>query len=465
MTASTTTRLETPSRRSSPRWRSTTSSCCRASSPTRPATGSGRDVPALPLRRRRLPVGEGRLRLGLAAALARGRRRLRRLRLPGVSGRDEVRRRAAHARRPARPPQPQRPWYRRQALSDPARRGAYGQHRAHSPVDRFGVWLSARALRRTCQLRGQDRRRLRLRLRRTVRPLGARRGRPCHARRRRARAGSEGGPSGSRRSRARFPTRSVESRPRRSTSCSASPCSSTSGSRSRRSSSSAGSPRRGGVCLVNVPSWRGKRFLEFSAFRLGLSPAEEIDDHKTYYDPTRPVAAARAGRLRPARHRVLHAQVRPQHLRRLPRRWLRCRPVRGTTGIATEQSTPTRTRESHSGVPPFMSCCRSSLIRRASSTSAAGLGSWLWPFGACSPRRRSSVSTERGGRCSSTRRKVAGGTFEQRDLRRLVRAPDECFRPGWATACLVFSGGIRARQRSGRDYCGTSGPTWRPTAR
>jgi SAM-dependent methyltransferase len=41
----------------------------------------------------------------------------------------------------------------------------------------------------------------------------------------------------------------------------------------------------GGICLVNVPSWRGKRYLEFSAFRLGLSPAEEMDDHKAYYDP------------------------------------------------------------------------------------------------------------------------------------------------------------------------------------
>jgi len=40
----------------------------------------------------------------------------------------------------------------------------------------------------------------------------------------------------------------------------------------------------GGVCLLNVPSWRGKWFLEFSAFRLGLSPAEEMDDHKNYYD-------------------------------------------------------------------------------------------------------------------------------------------------------------------------------------
>jgi SAM-dependent methyltransferase len=42
----------------------------------------------------------------------------------------------------------------------------------------------------------------------------------------------------------------------------------------------------GGVCLVNVPNWRGKRFLELSAFRLGLSPAEEMDDHKAYYDPS-----------------------------------------------------------------------------------------------------------------------------------------------------------------------------------
>jgi len=40
----------------------------------------------------------------------------------------------------------------------------------------------------------------------------------------------------------------------------------------------------GGVCLLNVPSWLGKRYLEFSAFRLGTSPAEEMDDHKCYYD-------------------------------------------------------------------------------------------------------------------------------------------------------------------------------------
>jgi SAM-dependent methyltransferase len=41
----------------------------------------------------------------------------------------------------------------------------------------------------------------------------------------------------------------------------------------------------GGVVLVNVPSWRGKRALELAAFRLGLSPPDEMDDHKWYFDP------------------------------------------------------------------------------------------------------------------------------------------------------------------------------------
>ncbi len=41
----------------------------------------------------------------------------------------------------------------------------------------------------------------------------------------------------------------------------------------------------GGVAILNVPSWLGKPFLEFAAFRLGVSPAEEMDDHKAYYDP------------------------------------------------------------------------------------------------------------------------------------------------------------------------------------
>jgi len=42
--------------------------------------------------------------------------------------------------------------------------------------------------------------------------------------------------------------------------------------------------RRSGLLLVNVPTWSGKRFLEVSAFRLGFSSKVEIDDHKMYYD-------------------------------------------------------------------------------------------------------------------------------------------------------------------------------------
>jgi SAM-dependent methyltransferase len=40
---------------------------------------------------------------------------------------------------------------------------------------------------------------------------------------------------------------------------------------------------RDGVLLINVPTWSGKAFLEFAAFKLGVSPAEEMDDHKMYY--------------------------------------------------------------------------------------------------------------------------------------------------------------------------------------
>lgn len=40
----------------------------------------------------------------------------------------------------------------------------------------------------------------------------------------------------------------------------------------------------GGTCLLSVPTWWGKWCLEFSAFRLKTSPAEEMDDHKMYYD-------------------------------------------------------------------------------------------------------------------------------------------------------------------------------------
>lgn len=39
-----------------------------------------------------------------------------------------------------------------------------------------------------------------------------------------------------------------------------------------------------GTVVINVPNWLGKEFLEFSAFRLKMSPATEMDDHKMYYD-------------------------------------------------------------------------------------------------------------------------------------------------------------------------------------
>ena len=41
--------------------------------------------------------------------------------------------------------------------------------------------------------------------------------------------------------------------------------------------------RPGGAFLLNVPTWTGKTLLEISAFRFGWSPRLEIDDHKMYY--------------------------------------------------------------------------------------------------------------------------------------------------------------------------------------
>lgn len=58
-----------------------------------------------------------------------------------------------------------------------------------------------------------------------------------------------------------------------------------------------------GRCLVNVPSWRGKRLLELSAFRLGTSPAGEMDDHRMYYD------------VRDLWPLLVRAGFRPRHIR------------------------------------------------------------------------------------------------------------------------------------------------------
>jgi SAM-dependent methyltransferase len=41
----------------------------------------------------------------------------------------------------------------------------------------------------------------------------------------------------------------------------------------------------GGTCFLNVPSWRGKVFLETLAFRLHMTAEDEIEDHKAYYTP------------------------------------------------------------------------------------------------------------------------------------------------------------------------------------
>jgi len=42
--------------------------------------------------------------------------------------------------------------------------------------------------------------------------------------------------------------------------------------------------RPGGTLVVNVPTWLGRPVHELQAFRLGLSSAVEIDDHKHYFD-------------------------------------------------------------------------------------------------------------------------------------------------------------------------------------
>jgi SAM-dependent methyltransferase len=39
----------------------------------------------------------------------------------------------------------------------------------------------------------------------------------------------------------------------------------------------------GGRLLINVPTWYAKPVLEFSAFKLGTSPACDMDEHKMYY--------------------------------------------------------------------------------------------------------------------------------------------------------------------------------------
>jgi hypothetical protein len=39
-----------------------------------------------------------------------------------------------------------------------------------------------------------------------------------------------------------------------------------------------------GILFVNVPTWLGKKVLEFLAFKMSLSPATEMEDHRRYYN-------------------------------------------------------------------------------------------------------------------------------------------------------------------------------------
>ena len=57
------------------------------------------------------------------------------------------------------------------------------------------------------------------------------------------------------------------------------------------------------------PSWRGKKYLELSAFRLGLSPASEMDDHRMYYD------------VRDLWPMLVAAGFRPRHIRCFPHKF------------------------------------------------------------------------------------------------------------------------------------------------
>ena len=71
----------------------------------------------------------------------------------------------------------------------------------------------------------------------------------------------------------------------------------------------------GGVLIVNVPTWAGKRLLELSAFRLGLSPASRWTTTSMYYGRRDlwPLLV-RAG-FRPEPHPPALPQARAQPLR------------------------------------------------------------------------------------------------------------------------------------------------------
>jgi len=166
-----------------------------------------------------------------------------------------------------------------------SRSGAYGQHREPTPVDRFGVWLSGRAVRRHADPRG-----------RRIADLG------CGYEASFVRSVLDDVSSALLVDLALAPD--LKEHPKvqavegslpdvlpelEGRTCDAVLCLSVlehlwEPDAALREIHRLLAP--GGVALINLPSWRGKWFLELSAFRLGLSPAEEMDDHKRYYDPS-----------------------------------------------------------------------------------------------------------------------------------------------------------------------------------
>lgn len=192
-------------------------------------------------------------------------------------------------------------------MTEPGRTTSYGQDRKPTPVDRFGVWLSGRAVRRHAELDGAR-----------VADIG------CGYEASLARSALEGvgslvlvdvalDPQLAREPKVTALEGTVEE------TLPALPagafdvvlCLSVL-EHLWEPQAALGEMRRmlapGGRLLVNVPTWRGKRFLEFSAFRLGTSPAAEMDDHKRYYDPSDlwPMLVAagfRPSRIRCRRHK------------------------------------------------------------------------------------------------------------------------------------------------------------------
>jgi SAM-dependent methyltransferase len=54
-----------------------------------------------------------------------------------------------------------------------------------------------------------------------------------------------------------------------------------------------------GYIYINVPSWRGKFFLELAAFKLGLAPQEEMQDHKNYFSKSELWTLIRGAKFNP----------------------------------------------------------------------------------------------------------------------------------------------------------------------